>query len=71
MILVVRIMVKDVGMVQKGQKLEGMLCGEILAVSGLHVQGYVLSFFTVPTSLAIFVETFCSFPCICHASESG
>ena len=34
-------MVKDAGMVQNGQKQEGMLCGEMLAVSGLHIQGYM------------------------------
>ena len=57
-------MVKDVGMIQKGQKQEGMLCGEIFAVSGVHIQGYVLSFFIIPPSLTIFVEMFCSFLCI-------
>ena len=31
-------------MVEKGKKQKGMLCGEIFAVRGLHIQGYVLSF---------------------------
>ena len=57
-------MVKDAGMVNSGQKQEGMLCGEILAVIGLHIQGYVLSFFTVSTFLSSFVEMFCPFLCI-------
>ena len=57
-------MVKDAGMVQNGQKQEGMLCGDMLAVSGLHIQGYVLSFFTVSTFVTSFVEAFCPFLCI-------
>ena len=31
---------KNVEMAQKGQKQEGMLCGKIRAVCGLHTQGY-------------------------------
>ena len=31
---------KDVAMTQKGQKQEGMLCGAVLAVWGLHLQRY-------------------------------
>ena len=37
-------MVKDVEMVQKRQEQEGILCGEIFVVCGLHIPGYVLSF---------------------------
>ena len=31
---------KNVGMAQKGQKQEGMSCGEVFAVCGFYTQGY-------------------------------
>ena len=56
-------------MVQKAQKQEGILCGEICCVWSPDTRVCSVLFFTVPTSLTIFVEMFCSFLCIYHASE--
>ena len=55
-------------MVQKAQKQEGILCDEICCVWSPHTRVCSV-LFTVPTSLTIVVEMFCSFLCIYHASE--
>ena len=41
---------KNVGMAQKGQKQEGMSCGEVFAVCGFYTQGYC----TISLHLAAF-----------------